>query len=425
MRLKISFSYLYSIALALVVLIITILWIDTTNYRFLGVPLILCSVNTVYRCRHTKKMLLLFSIIAYINICVAVLDMFLMGAMSNYYQHALRFSSAGLTYAKMYLSMASLMDLFITDRFIERCCHSDIVERDNRYNPIISICAMVISLIITLTGFKGSGSGIYVSNQNAFYEYVILFIVVGFTYAGNNKSLKVLLVATGGLYTIQGLIGGDRSSAFMMVLVLYMVLFIKKIKIMKAVGYSICGIILANTVSVLRHASLNIHELWQVLISKGVLFFFSDTVSASFYTGVTIVEYANGNNDRFGSFLIWIKELFIGGSSKTNITRLASAQNYNGGGGMYPSYFYFFGGIIGVIISTAILMYLLKRFMSVDSKIHQLYTTTIVALVFRWYLYTPNSLYRTIFVNFSVIVIFCFIFDAIIRKKFNKFESNT
>ena len=82
--------------------IIAIVYNEITYYRIFGFFLILCSLSTVYRCRHQKRILLLFAIIAYINICVAVLDMFLMGEMSNEYQYSLRHSEAGLMYAKLY-----------------------------------------------------------------------------------------------------------------------------------------------------------------------------------------------------------------------------------------------------------------------------------------------------------------------------------
>ena len=422
-KFQIDTSWTITFIILLLSIFFIVGWTSCENIVPFGILLVIISILQIYRTKDVPQLLLLFSVIGYINVSTAVLDYFTMGIYSKYYQFALRHSESGLMYAKMFLLNTAVISIMITPRFLnEAKIYANDKLQARKNNPLISYGLLFAALLIALTQFSGNaGIGGYVSNSNALYEYVVIFLIMGMYFAGERKELKLLYVIIGILYVIKGLLGGDRSSAFMAILVYVIYFFSHKMKIGRILTYSFAGILVANIVGVLRNSLHTLNELAQVLVKRSLLFFFSDTVSASFYAGITVVEYGLLGNSSFSLLMKWIKSLFFGASTETNIVRLASRINVNGGGGLYPSYFGFFGGYFGVIIGAIILGFIIRIMFVGDSDWKRVSKIVIIAMVFRWYLYTPVSLFRTILINFNIIFLVCYMADKAINRN-NSYE---
>ncbi|MBO4562351.1 MAG: hypothetical protein J5772_01925 [Clostridia bacterium] len=393
-------------------------WQTTKNLVPPGILLILSSLVTIIRCRKVPTLLLLFSVIGYINISSAALDYFAKGSFSNDYQIALRNSASGLAYAKMFLLNMLIVSVMLTPRFLRKA-ESDIDEkmRFRRDNSVLAFLFLALALFVCITQFTGgAGTGGYVSNNNPLYEYAILFFAVGILFTGESRTFKWLYFAVGGIYIIKSLIGGDRSSAFMAVLVFVVYYFYEKIKTSKMLVYSLAGVIVANIIAEIRNAALSVDGLFKTLIDRSLLFFFSDTVSASFYSGITIIEFVNCyEGDRTELFFKWLLSLVTGTTKETNIIALASKYNVNGGGGLYPAYFGFFGGMAGVIAGAVILGLIIRFVFSGSGSWKRVTQVVMIAMVFRWYLYSSVTLFRTIAVNFNIIYFVCILISSVIR----------
>ena len=109
--------------------------------------------------------------------------------------------------------------------------------------------------------------------------------------------------------------------------------------------------------------------------------------------------------------------MFLGIDNTTNITRLAALNSYNGGGGMYPAFFYFFAGYVGVIAAVVILGYIIRFAFKSSNGWHKMYQAALIVYSFRWYLYSPVSLYRTIMVNFTLLVLLAYVANKYVRKR--------
>lgn len=420
MKIYLSKAYACSISISVFSILSCCLWDNYNNYRWFGIMLILASVNLIYRCRKCEKLLLLTSIMGYINISIAVVDMFMMGEILANYQYVLRHDWAGLTFAKMFILFFSIFNLCITDKFINESTEKlkNTKGLQKKYDPLICIFVIIISIIIILFEFNGStGTSGYVSNSSALYEYVILFAIIGFAYVGNNQLLQFALLGVCIVYILQGVLGGDRSSAFMMILLLAIVYFIHTIKIHKIILYFIGGITLANIIAVMRGIQyVSVKDVITSIFSRGALVFFSDTVSYSYYTGITIIEYLNDSSSKVYLALNWIASFFIGSHSEVNLTSLARGMNINGGGGTYPSFFYVLGGWGGVAFSAILLAYVIKKIFTKKTIYYTMFQVAIICLVFRWYLYSPTSIYRTIFINFSLMIGMIYLYENGFRK---------
>src|SRR5699024_7284616 len=159
--------------------------------------------------------------------------------------------------------------------------------------------------------------------------------------------------------------------------------------------YGLTGILLANGISVYRNlTTFDLSYILSNAISDGILSIFTDTASASYYTGVVIVavkDLITGSKLEYISK--FILSIFVGssfpGMRDANITLVASDYFHVGGGGLYSSYFYFWGGYLGVIVGAIILFFIIYKVFTSSSRFMIIlqYYMTIMSL--RWYLYTP------------------------------------
>ena len=384
-----------------------------------GLIIILHSIHLIYKSRGNKWFLVLSSVISYINVSVAVLDCIMQGRMAKEYQNALRMSSSGLCYIKCYLIVVLVLDIILSSNTINKMPNAaNEKERIIRYNPLIATGCALVSGILTVTQFGGSISDSYHSNQNALYEYVPMIMILGLHYSNNQKVYNQIYGVIGLFYIITSLAGGDRSSAFMMLLMLTIWFWGKLFSVGKMLLLSLAGIILSNIIAIIRTNSNMISDgLFNSLLSKGVLFFCSDTVSYSFYAGVTVVAYSNiYSGNMFDLTFRWVTSLVFGMTDSTNIIRMAQSYYPSGGGGMYPAYFYFMGGYVGVIVSSILLSLIIKKVFLYYNEYSQLFQIALITYTFRWYLYSPFTLYRTLLINFTILYVLCKISDCYLKK---------
>lgn len=414
-------SYMFSICLFVISLLVLLFYANLDSFLILGILIIITSVDMIRKVVYNEKLLLLFSIIGYINCCVAVLDCIMGGGTGPQYMMALRHSLAGLQGIKCYLLFCTVFNLMIVPNFADDPINNpeNLFEK-NEYNPAISIGMLLLGIYITITQFSGkSTGGDYVSNSNALYEYVIMFVLLGLYYSGENKILRRLFDVLAIFYILQGVMFGDRSSAFMMVLLLAMVYFQKRLKIEKVLFFSFLGILASNIIGVLRSAVLSVGSLVQVLLNRGAYIFFSDTVSFSFYSGITIISFKDiYTGDKLELFVRWIKNFLMGGGNSTDLALLVQRQYiHNGGGGMFPIPFYFYGGYLFVACIAIMLGLLIRMIFTGKSRWAFLMQYLMIVYVFSWYIYSPQGLIRTLLVNFSIVYFVCVCTQNLSRGK--------
>ena len=414
---SIDVTYVLLWMVAFLSAILCVIWKDKSNCSAFGVLLIITSVLTIYRCRKAPILLFFNSITGYINISVAVLDFIFMGSFSNEYQQGLRYSNYGLAYAKMFLLQCIILALFMTPTFIKRMTDKVSIFKDfGKSNSILAVVNIVAIIVIIFTQFEGSANqGQYVSNSNPLYEYAIFFFVLGFYYSKNNKTMRKVLASVSVIYILNGVLNGDRSSAFMMIIALFLLYFCDKVKMRTMLIYSFAGIVLANIIEIFRSTTLSFSGIVNALTQKSMLFFFSNTVSASFYSGITVMAYTEHfTGNKTVLIFKWIASLLFGTTEETNIVMNAQQYFHNGGGGLYPAYFGFFTGFSGVVFASVLLGFIIRKLFCSNSDWARLMQSAILIMVFRWYLYTPVSLYRTIFVNFNILIIIFYVADRML-----------
>lgn len=397
--------------------------LDNSQYslKYLGILLIIISVYLVYKVRFNSELLILFGLIAYINFSVALGDLLqigqVLGESSLSWQMEVRLSKYNVLGAKSLLLVMSILNLFVNRIYLSRLkpkASSPLKKKDNKY---IFFVGYFVLLVFWLFGYSDSMGDTYHSNTRTIYEYSILIFLVVWFYSGSSKIKKYLLYSFAVIYILQALVRGDRSSAFPMVLALVLIQNYK-INLRTLILLALSGILASNIISAYRIA-FSISELKAIFFDKyGMTAFLSDTVSQSYYTGISILNTRDLIPSTMGYFIDFLGGIILGGSFN-NADVGAISYNYllNKGGGFFFSWFYFWFGFLGVIMAGFVLGYLIKLFFRSENDYIKLYKICLIVMAFRWYLYTPFVLFRSVLFIFTILLLLSYIAEKLTSKK--------
>lgn len=406
---------------------------ESSNSAIVGIALIIISAINVILCRKNKMLLVLFSIIFYINLSIAVPGFINNGKGLAYYQIPLWTSDYATIYAKSLLIVSSVFSIFFCDISKYKEYNDTVIDKKHLEpydNPLLSIISLLILVLIFIFCFDGTSvltGGLYSSNENALYEYSIFFFALAWLYGSSRKYIRIAWVVLASYYVIIGILTGDRSSCFMVIVMVVLYLW-RKANLFKISIYAILGVIFANGIAIFRNLMNynGLSSIVSVLLSNGNGVLFSDTAYYSCHSGLTILAYSElYNGSKIILFLKWLVslvtgDLFIKGN-EYELVVAAREFNYNGGGGVFPAYFYFYGGLIGVAIASIITAYIIKRiYFKEKGEFSIILRYIIPAMSLRWYLYSPATLYRSCLINFGIIFLgFMCIHNLLLKRKRN------
>lgn len=411
------------IFLFIISLIIVFLFKDNVeNLPTIGVFIISLSIYLCFKVRKNEKLLFLFAIIGFINVSIGLSDGILKGIHVASWQIPLRETVYNVFTAKSILLFLGIVNLFITQSWINNKALSlnsnEIVRKEN---SIIAYVGTFTMYAILLLGYDTSAlsGGSYISNSNPLIEYAIVIYAIVWFYSSKNISINILLKIYAALYILYSLSFGDRSAAFLMILLYYLLYVGKRYKltISKLLLLAIIAISLSNFVAELRaDSNLEISNIINNALQRGM---YSDTVSYSYYASITLTA-TNHLDDTFLPFIEYLKSWIVGGSNSefSNLANYVKDNHlYNVGGGLYTSYFYFGLGYLGVILGALLLGFTLRNVYSHKGNLAIIYQILIPVLSIRWYLYGPTSLYRSIFIVSTILIILCLVFHNLLTKE--------
>ena len=398
-----------------------------TLLPYMGYLIITISIVLCYKVRKNEKLLFLFAILGFINISIAVSDTILLGIHVASWQMPLRETVYNLYAANSTLLFISVINLIMSTKWLDTQAKD--ITKDNfkrKDNIIIAYGGLAVMYIILLFGYdinSLNGEG-YVSNNNPLIEYAIVIFAVVWLYSGDNRIVIILLKLFSFVYVILSMSFGDRSAAFLMILLYYLLFISEKRKLnltlIKIITLAFIAILISNFAASYREAAdFNFLSIIKDALERGI---YSDTVSYSYYASITITA-ASHLDDTFGYFLEYLKTLVAGGGSSEfgNLARYVQENYlYNVGGGLYPSYFYFGLGYSGVFFSALILALIIRKIYSLNNLYALIYQILIPVLSIRWYLYGPTTFYRSILIITSILLLLCYIADLVLKKKVNK-----
>ncbi|RRR54306.1 oligosaccharide repeat unit polymerase [Streptococcus suis] len=373
--------------------------------KITSIVLIIMNIFMIIKVKSNNSLLLLFSLIGFINISIGITDGLNEGVGVSLWQSlGLRQYSINTVIMKSLFLNLIILNLFLPNNKV-RASNSDI-NLSRRTSLIISSvgCIILFSILIYALFSINSTVGIYQSVSNPLYEYSIL--IVGFVWF-YSKGFKIIDYFIG-IYSIIFFIFfnsiGDRSSVFMLLTLLFLIYGFKYIKIRILTFMMVIGIPFVNFIGIFRTQGLSIFDnIATIILERG---FYVDTISWAYYTSLTIGELHNRLSEPFQIAFGFLKGILGFDSPYYNLPVFARdnfLDLYNAGGGLYPSYFYAFGGYIGVIFGGLILGIIIKQLFLNNSNKNSLFRIILISLAFRWYLYSPSTLFRGLLIYTTIL----------------------
>lgn len=416
-------DFIFLISAILIVLLTET--IQQTN--LLGFYVISISIYLIIKFKKSSKLLMLFSILAFINISIAYTDIINLGINVAPWQIEFRLSEYNLYTMKSLVLFLAVLNIILSNKFANSLANNNNFMLSLKYNPYIVISLIFVLYLILFFAYDPAirGSVEYVSNQNPLYEYAIVLFLIAWLYTGNNKILKYNLVLFSIVYILNAFSTGDRSAAFVMVLIVVLSNFANKVNIKIISLGALSSIILANTISYLRiNNSVDLSSILDYLINQGL---YSDTVSYSYYAAITVSALYHINPDPMMYFFSFIEYQLLGfGVNEFGNFANYVSDNYsilfNRSGGLYFSTFYAMFGYTGVIISSILLGFIIRASFKSNSTLAVMYQILIIGFSLRWYLYNPTGFYRSIFVISTIFYFSLIVINLILmkRKKINE-----
>ena len=360
---------------------------DASSLQYIGYALILCSALFFFRYRKNSNLALFIGIIIAINICLALSVCLNPFNTAFNWQVRLINTFANITNAKNYLLFVNVLCLAIGSVKAEK------TRIEMRKNPILAALLLAGLIFILVFGFDRGEIGTYMSNANALYEYALVVFIFAWKYSPN-KYFRLALIVYAMLYVGQGLIFGDRSSAFPMILLLFMLIYRRKVKTFMVLLLGLGGIFVANVVDVFRnaHGEVSFNILGQAA-ARGL---FVNTISYAFYGGTQVINFALNSANHLTHFFNYAASLVIGSSNQYSLTVMANANKFvNKGGGMSHTYFYYWGGFIATILFAILMGRIINKIFNSRSELCAILRVTVTIFLIRWMLYYPVAFFRS------------------------------
>lgn len=391
----------------------SILTLQITGSLIVGISIYLC-----FKVRKNKLLLLLFSIMAFINISLGYTDCIMLGrGVSEWQSVGLRLNEINVVCAKSILLTIVIVNIMITKKVL--LFKVENIQECRRKNNIISLGGLILLYVILIYSFisQSYSFGKYESVTNPIFEYSLIILCFTWYYSKEMKWIDYGIWIYFFGFSINFLRIGDRSSVYMLVVLMAICYFYKLINV-RTIGLVILvGIPITNFIAIFRdHLFSSFSDIIIQLVTRGL---YVDTVSWAYYGSLAISMLY----ERVGSHLelivgFWGRVIGIESqySSLAIYARTNYSDLYNLGGGIYSSFFYAFGGYISVIIGAVILGIIIRKIMMSHRK-YLPFKVLLIVYVFRWYLYDMTTLYRGVLIFVSLVYLVCLTIEQTVRHK--------
>jgi hypothetical protein len=362
-----------------------------------ALAVLLLSILILFKSKENLPLFLMFFFIFYCNYSITIGEYIISGSLSVPMTQVKNPEIYGITIRVVLVFMA-IITLFFNSRKFD-------IKKD-RLEPEEHVVAFYLTIsaiiFVLLTGVNRGGSFTsYSVRITVFYEYGKLLFLFAYYFLGKSKIRKLIFVLLILIYVLQDFYYGGRVTSLQILTLFLVTLWCHKLTIKNIISYGFLGILLSSLVSAYRSSysieGIRIIGTLQSLISKVFVF---DTATFAYYASATHIAAAQTINysTRLSSLWSFLTSIFIGSRTSAvtaDVTAYARELGFkNYGGGLIPTHFYFWMGWIGVVLIGIIVVYLLNTLKFEENTFHKIILISIIMNVPRWYLYSPNQLFR-------------------------------
>jgi hypothetical protein len=375
--------------------------------KFFGLFVIIFSLILLYKTKGNLFAFLIAFFILYSNYSIFVGE-YLVGSDLGIPLYQLKTEHYYGTAIRVLLFFISIVALFIKPRVVEKQ-NFILTPKDN---IVLFYALYFVLILIWIFGIDRSANlDTYSVSITPIYEYATLIFLFAIYSSGFRRFRIITLMFMLLIFVLQDFYYGGRITSLQLILLFLVTIFLKKLSPKMIIVGGIIGILINSVIGAYRK-KYSLDSMGVFDIVKGVFnnYFVFDTPVYAYYTTVAHLA-ATELMDwriRIESFLAFIFAIFTGNNELSDVTSYVTNNYYfNYGGGLIPTHFYYWLGWLGVILIACILIIILNKIGSAKKDIWKIISISIVMTVPRWYLYTPLSLFRQVFL--IVILYYAFI----------------
>lgn len=390
---------------ALVFYLILLSYISPT-VQIQGIIILCATVRLLFKTKDNRLLFLMSIIIAFMNYSI-VLGEYIFPDKLSVPMVEVKTESVYRELLIVFLIFISIF-VFAMEKHNDTSLH--LKPRDNIFLFVAFIATCYIALMFDVNRADLSGQT-YTVRVGSLFEYCKIFLLFAYFYSGEKLSRKIITVATAIVIILTDLKYGGRISTLQIILMLLITIFYDKLTVKRVLVGCAVGIVLINVASVYRNSyaleNFDLSLFIRQLIDDR---FVNDTATFAYYSSATHIAASNiaTSNIRLKSLFDFIVSVFVGNSTNGtgDVSIIAKKYFYYvPGGGYIFSHYYFWLGKGGVILGGIILVSMLNGLINKikllqiggnDNSLPKLILATIVITVPRWYVYSPNQLFRPI-----------------------------
>lgn len=407
-------SYVYSVTLLFAIYAVGVSIFGMLNFA----PFFLLSLSSLilYQLRIFPALFLLGLINAYFNYSIVVgeyLGLPWLGV-GNVYE------KSSPLYERM-IGILVIYNLGFYNIIFGQGQKTNLQPYDRNSQPVIVLACAFLLILVLIFGVDRSGNIGYSVKITPAFEYSSLLVLIGIYFSASDRRLKYLIYVLAAFFVFEDLRFGGRVTSLRILLTIYLMHSNNFVSNKKTVTFFVVGVLLMTLIGSTRgFVSTDIASIFLTFFSN---FFVFDTVVFSYYASVMHLKlYENVDVFFISQSLASVlnQTLFFGIIPDGDYFQLTGKSAERGfvslGGGVAPSFFYFWLGYGGVFVSGLAIGLIYRKLMQ-SKSIGSIYFVAAVAAFPRWFLYGPWILPKTLYLIFLFFILLNVI---IISKRSNE-----
>lgn len=370
-----------------------------------AIMVLLFSVIVLIKARKNLGLFIMFVFIAYVNYSVVMGEYIFFESLSVPMQEVKTELVYGIT-IRILLMFISIIALLYNGK----CVDVLNIRLSLKNNWIIFSAIIVVLICVLFLGIDRGALDSYSVRISPIFEYSKILFLFAYYYSGDKKNRKIVLFIVMSIFILSDFYYGGRITSLQILILMFITIFAKKITFKKVISFSGIGIVLNALIGAYRE-SYSIHTINVLNILNDMInnLFVFDTATFAYYASATHVAAFNvaDTYTKINSFWNFLKAVVLGTSNNSSDVTILVRANYfhNYGGGFMPTHFYFWFGWIGVIVIAIIIVLIVNSWDPTKGDFNKILYLAFIINSPRWYLYTPNQLFRGVMIIVPILFI--------------------
>ena len=405
------------------ILIAYIIFFPITVYtnKLDAIITLIISMILLYKSRKNMPLFIMSIFIFYINYSIVIGEYIIGGKLAVPLIQVKNQLIYGITIRTVLLFMY-ILTMFYNGREFN---YNKLKRKDNYI--IFYIITFILTFILVIEIDRGGELRSYSVRISPIYEYSKILFLFAYYYSGKRKFRETILTILIIAFIIQDFYYGGRITSLQLAIFYSITMLREKITDKKIILFTLLGIVLNNAIGIYRKSytlySINMVRLIGNLITS---YFVFDTATHAYYASATHIAASKivGHDVKLNSLYEFIKSIvWKSHEIASDVTRLVKQEYfYNVGGGLIPTHFYFWLGWLGVILIAVFLVIILNNLQYMKSDYSNLIFFSIIINAPRWYLYSPNALFRGAIYFTTLLYLFFLIINRLTKKSYIKID---